>query len=253
MKIFSNKKNENVVVNLNISILKSNPLIKNMDEETFGYLYASIEQIGIINPIIVDKENNILDGHRRMKASKQLQNKTIPCLVVDDINDVQKLQVEIATHLAQRNLTYLSKIILYHTEFLFYDKEENNGNPFPKHMVESLGASLKLAQEQTKDGKDFYALPTEFKKILIEIDKHNKITKLNIRVVLAWQDDKREIFFNLFDSLDLSTIDKKILHHQINTYFNIDDTNEYNSSLNKDFKLDFKNEIIMIESLLLSA
>ncbi len=49
----------------------------------------SIREFGFKVPIIVDKNNVIVAGHTRLKASKKLGFKEVPCIVADDLTEEQ--------------------------------------------------------------------------------------------------------------------------------------------------------------------
>ena len=49
----------------------------------------SIQEFGFKNPIILDKDNVIICGHTRYKASKKLKLKEVPCIIADDLTDEQ--------------------------------------------------------------------------------------------------------------------------------------------------------------------
>ena len=49
----------------------------------------SIKEFGFKNPIIIDKNNVIVAGHTRYKASKKLKLKEVPCIIADDLTDEQ--------------------------------------------------------------------------------------------------------------------------------------------------------------------
>ena len=49
----------------------------------------SIKEFGFKVPIVIDKENNVVCGHTRLKAAKKLGLKTVPCVIADDLNDEQ--------------------------------------------------------------------------------------------------------------------------------------------------------------------
>lgn len=49
----------------------------------------SIKEFGFKQPIVIDKNNVIVIGHTRLKASKKLGLKTVPCLYADDLTDDQ--------------------------------------------------------------------------------------------------------------------------------------------------------------------
>jgi site-specific DNA-methyltransferase (adenine-specific) len=65
---------------------KKNP---RFNDEAVKYVANSIKEFGFKVPIIVDKNNVIVAGHTRYKASKQLGLDKVPCIVADDLTDEQ--------------------------------------------------------------------------------------------------------------------------------------------------------------------
>lgn len=49
----------------------------------------SIKEFGFKVPIIIDKNNVIVTGHTRYKASKKLKLEEVPCLMADDLTEEQ--------------------------------------------------------------------------------------------------------------------------------------------------------------------
>ena len=49
----------------------------------------SIKEFGFKVPIVIDKNNVIVAGHTRYKASKKLKLKEVPCIIADDLTDEQ--------------------------------------------------------------------------------------------------------------------------------------------------------------------
>lgn len=49
----------------------------------------SIKEFGFKVPIVIDKNNVIVAGHTRYKASQDLGLETVPCIVADDLTDDQ--------------------------------------------------------------------------------------------------------------------------------------------------------------------
>lgn len=45
----------------------------------------SIREFGFKVPIVIDKENNVVCGHTRLKAAILLGMEQIPCIVADDL------------------------------------------------------------------------------------------------------------------------------------------------------------------------
>lgn len=50
---------------------------------------ASIEKFGFKVPIIITGEKEIVAGHTRLKAAKQLGLEKVPCIIADDLTDAQ--------------------------------------------------------------------------------------------------------------------------------------------------------------------
>lgn len=50
---------------------------------------SSIKNFGFKNPIIIDKNNEIIAGHTRLKAARKLGLEEVPTIKVDDLTDNQ--------------------------------------------------------------------------------------------------------------------------------------------------------------------
>lgn len=59
------------------------------NDDAVKYVANSIKEFGFKVPIIVDKNNVIVAGHTRYKASLELGLKEVPCIVADDLNENQ--------------------------------------------------------------------------------------------------------------------------------------------------------------------
>lgn len=59
------------------------------NDEAVEYVANSIKEFGFKVPIIVDKNNVIVAGHTRYKASEKLGIKEVPVIVADDLTDEQ--------------------------------------------------------------------------------------------------------------------------------------------------------------------
>lgn len=59
------------------------------NDEAVEYVANSIKEFGFKVPIIIDKNETIVTGHTRLKASKQLGIKEVPCIIADDLNEEQ--------------------------------------------------------------------------------------------------------------------------------------------------------------------
>ena len=65
---------------------ENNPRI---NENAVGAVAESIREFGFKVPIVIDKNNVIVSGHTRWKASQQLGLKTVPCILADDLTEEQ--------------------------------------------------------------------------------------------------------------------------------------------------------------------
>ena len=74
-----------------IDINELKPYKKNprKNDESVDFVMNSIKEFGFKVPIVVDKNNVIVAGHTRYKASKKLGLKKVPCIVADDLSEEQ--------------------------------------------------------------------------------------------------------------------------------------------------------------------
>lgn len=78
------------ITEMNVKELK--PYAKNTkkhDKTQIANVAESIKQYGFVQPIVVDKDNNIVIGHCRYEAAKKLKLETVPCVCVDELTDEQ--------------------------------------------------------------------------------------------------------------------------------------------------------------------
>jgi len=56
----------------------------------------SIQRFGFIQPLVLDKDNNVIIGHCRYEASILLKMKTVPCVIADKLTDDEIKALRIA-------------------------------------------------------------------------------------------------------------------------------------------------------------
>lgn len=59
------------------------------NDEAVEYVANSIKEFGFKVPMVIDKDNTIVAGHTRYKASMELGLKEVPCIVADDLTEEQ--------------------------------------------------------------------------------------------------------------------------------------------------------------------
>ena len=76
-----------------VDIDKLIPYVNNArthSKEQINKLRASIREFGFINPVIIDRDYNVIAGHGRIMASKEEGIDKVPCVFVDYLTDAQK-------------------------------------------------------------------------------------------------------------------------------------------------------------------
>ena len=66
------------------------------NENAVDKVASSIKEFGFKNPIVIDKNNVIINGHTRLLASKKLGLKEVPVIVADDLSEAQVKAFRIA-------------------------------------------------------------------------------------------------------------------------------------------------------------
>lgn len=59
------------------------------NDDAVEYVANSIKEFGFKVPIVIDKDNKIVAGHTRYKASMELDLKEVPCIIADDLTEEQ--------------------------------------------------------------------------------------------------------------------------------------------------------------------
>ena len=50
----------------------------------------SIKEVGFISPLLIDADYNVIAGHGRLKAAEKLKMKTVPCVFIEGLSEVQR-------------------------------------------------------------------------------------------------------------------------------------------------------------------
>ena len=76
------------------------------NEEAVKYVANSIKEFGFKNPIIIDKNNVIIAGYTRLKASIYLNLESVPCIIADDLTEEQVKALRIADNKVSEMATW---------------------------------------------------------------------------------------------------------------------------------------------------
>lgn len=81
------KKIENVDINLLIPYANN---AKIHDKKQIEKIKASIQEFGFVSPCLIDKDFNIIAGHGRVLAAKELKFEKLPCVFIEGLTEAQR-------------------------------------------------------------------------------------------------------------------------------------------------------------------
>lgn len=76
-----------------VDINKLVPYVNNArthSPEQITKLRSSLREFGFVNPVLIDREFNVLAGHGRIAAAKEESIKEVPCVFVEHLSEAQK-------------------------------------------------------------------------------------------------------------------------------------------------------------------
>ncbi len=76
-----------------VSVDKLIPYVNNARTHTpeqINKLRASLREFGFVNPLIIDRDFNVIAGHGRLAGAKAEGYTEVPCVFVDDLTEAQK-------------------------------------------------------------------------------------------------------------------------------------------------------------------
>ena len=91
---------------VNIDDIKVSERLRKLDDEKVDELAKSISVIGLLHPIVIDSENNLLSGHHRLEAHRKLDRESIECKQVS-MSELEKELVQIDENLILNQLSVL--------------------------------------------------------------------------------------------------------------------------------------------------
>ena len=68
-------------------------------------MMESLKKYGLMNPIVINRNNELIAGHRRLESAKRLGWKVIEVIVLDRQDEIDQLEMEIEENIQRKNLT----------------------------------------------------------------------------------------------------------------------------------------------------
>jgi DNA modification methylase/ParB-like chromosome segregation protein Spo0J len=180
-------------------------------------LASSLARVGLLNPIIVDANNNLLAGHRRLLAAMHLGWETIDARLLDELDEATRREVELEENIRRKDLTWPEEVIglleLYTCKQSRYGKRTtsslvNDGPGFgvedaAKELDRSIG-SISMDLQLARGLAEFPDLAKEKSKTAA-FKRYRRLKETQLRAALAQRQtvvDQEEEDADLAERLD---------------------------------------------------
>ena len=94
------------VIEVPVSDIKVNFRLRNPSEDKVHEIAESIDQIGLISPITIDTDKNLLAGFHRLLSYQHLKKETIPAIIKDADSRYGEL-IEVDENLKRNDLNHI--------------------------------------------------------------------------------------------------------------------------------------------------
>lgn len=159
--------------------------------EDYGNIFEladSIKKYGLLHPIVVDQDNNLVAGHRRLQACTIAGMRSVPIRRLESLTESQLREVELEENLRRKDLTEYERsktmvrlaettaeVLLDESEFLpSVGKNPMGGRPPKPDAEQRIAARLGIPQQTLNDAKQHVAAVEEFP-VLKDLPKTNAI------------------------------------------------------------------------------
>lgn len=173
---------------------------KVIENEDMEYLKQSIQENGILMPIVVRELSpnlyEILSGHRRTKACKLLGIETIPCLV-RDFNDEQSTILMVDSNLQREVILPSEKAFAYKLKLNALKKQGKRTDLTCDQVEHKLKnkKSIDIVAENSNESRNQiqrYIRLTHLEKDLLDM-VDDKVLPLNVGVELSYLNEEEQI------------------------------------------------------------
>lgn len=131
------------------------------NEKAVDKVAASIKEFGFRNPIIIDKNNEIIAGHTRLLAAKKLGLKEVPTIRADDLTPEQVKAFRIADNKTAEYSEWNFELLAQELEELKLADYDLSLTAFDLSECEKLLDLLKEVNNKNKDDDFDIELPEE--------------------------------------------------------------------------------------------
>ena len=171
---------------VNIDDIKVSERLRKLDDEKVDELAKSISVIGLLHPIVIDSENNLLSGHHRLEAHRKLDRESIECKQVS-MSELEKELVQIDENLILNQLSVLeiSEHLIRREEILTklgkrstVKDNQYAGVNSDTSTTKELASELGLLERKYQRIKQVHKIDPDAREILKETDVSNNLNGL---------------------------------------------------------------------------
>jgi ParB family chromosome partitioning protein len=175
-----------------VSEIKIKTRLRATSQENIQDIAASIREVGLINPILIDTEGNLIAGYHRLQAHKLLDLEEIPAIISSQRELKAHLQ-EIDENLKRAELTAIEKSVhIEHREDILRQldqmavKGDNRFSSTNKSTQKQRASEIGMSRRNYQYHKELENLHPEVKDLLNDTPYATKLTEL---VLLAREND----------------------------------------------------------------
>lgn len=172
---------------------------KNFSQEGLESLSQSIEEHGIVQPIIVRKigtEYEIIAGERRYRASKLAGRKTIPSLV-KDMDDLEVRKIALIENIQREDLSLVEEALAYRDLLEEYELTQEELSREVGKSRSYIANTLRLLKLDRKS---------------LSLIEEGKITRGHGRALLSIEEEAREKIINeiLEENINVRQVEERV-------------------------------------------
>lgn len=171
------------LVEVNVASIHPNPYQPRatFDEESIAELAQSIQQVGLLQPLLVRKVDDgyeLVAGERRLRAVTSLGMEKVACIVQQDIEDESSAMMALIENLQREDLHYLEEAQCYQKLLETYGLTQ-----------EELANRLGKSQSSIANKLRILKLSDEVKAAMTE----KRLSERHARALLKLTDDKQRL------------------------------------------------------------
>jgi len=112
-------------------------------------LAGSLSRFGLLNPVVLDGENNLIAGHRRILAAKHLGWEVIPYRRLNELDPVVRQEIELEENIRRKDLEWQEEVIglwrLYNAKQARYGQKGSRTSTEGGYGIEDAARELDRA------------------------------------------------------------------------------------------------------------